>query len=414
MFIYYIISVLVCITAAFGYINERFIKWPATIGIMVLSLLFSLLLVVFGHVVPSWSAYFTKLMLDIDFEKVLMKVMLSFLLFAGAIHLDAGKLREQRWPILILATLGVAISALTVSFLVYQLFGLFGFSIPYIYCLLFGTLISPTDPISVIGILKRIGVPQSLELKIAGESLFNDGVGVVMFLTVLEVAIHGTGSFSLADTSLLFLREAGGGILFGLAAGYITSYLLSTIDNYNIELLLILNVVIGGYLLADLLHLSAPLAIIMAGIIIGTRSRKGELSESSLDYLNKFWELIDEIFNGVLFLLLGMGLIVIQIKFKVLVIGFIAVFVVLLGRWLAVVIPVTLLKAKIKFEPYAVTILTWGGLRGGLSVAMALSLPSGMYRSEFVQVTYIIVIFSVVVQGLTIGKLTQRLQSKAA
>jgi CPA1 family monovalent cation:H+ antiporter len=411
MAIYQIISVLILITAAFAYINHRWIKWPATIGIMALSLMFSLLMVIFGNLVPAWSGYITKLVGQINFEKVLMDVMLSFLLFAGAIHIDADKLKEQRWPVLVLATVGVAISTAIVSLLAYVIFGWFGISVPYIYCLLFGALISPTDPISVLGILKRVGVPKSLEMKIAGESLFNDGVGVVVFLTLLEIAAHGTENFSATGAAILFLREAGGGIIYGMLLGYASAFLMRTIDNYNVELLINLAVVTVGYQLANEMHISAPLAIIMAGIIIGTKSRQGALSPESIDTLGKFWELIDELFNAVLFLLMGMGLLVIKITPIILVIGGIMIFVVLLARWVAVWLPVKVLQYKIKFEPYAVTILTWGGLRGGLSVAMALSLPAHMYRSEFVLITYVVVVFSVIVQGLTIGKLTARLQS---
>lgn len=411
---YQTIAILLCITAMFAYINHRWIKWPATIGIMVLSMLFSILIVAYGQLAPQWSEGMVKLVSEINFEQVLMKIMLSFLLFAGAIHIDAGKLKQQRWPVLILATVGVGISAFLVSVMSYGVFNLFAVPMPYIYCLLFGALMSPTDPISVLGILKRVGIPKSLELKIAGESLFNDGVGVVVFLTILEMAANGIENTSAHSVLMLLLREAGGGIAFGLLSGYLVYGLIKSIDNYNVELLIMLALVTGGYLLADGLHVSAPLAIIVAGIIVGNKSKQGALSSESNDYIWKFWELMDEIFNAILFLLMGLGMMVIKISPVIVLIGLVMIVAVLLARYLSVLIPVALLRFKIKFEPYAVTILTWGGLRGGLSVAMALSLPAAMHRDTFVQITYIIVVFSVVIQGLTIGKLTARLQQRAA
>jgi CPA1 family monovalent cation:H+ antiporter len=281
---------------------------------------------------------------------------------------------------------------------------------PYIHCLLLGALISPTDPIAVMAILKKAGIPRSLELKIMGESLFNDGVGVVVFLTILEVASNGNGNFSPADTILLFFKEAGGGLLFGALMGYGAYFLLKSIDNYRVEVLITLAIVMCGYTLADHLHLSAPLAIIVTGIMVGTKGRTVALSATSWDYLGKFWDLIDEIFNAVLFLLIGLQMLVIKIHSTIMIIGCVMILVVLLARWFSVSLPVAVLRIKIKFEKNAVTILTWGGLRGGLSVAMALSLPQNMHRNELVLITYIIVIFSIIVQGLTIGKVASRLK----
>ena len=334
--------------------------------------------------------------------------MLSFLLFAGSLHIDAAKLRKEIWPVVILSTIGTFISTFLVSVMAYYLFQVFNFPIPYIYCLLFGALISPTDPIAVMGILKRVGIPKSLELKIAGESLFNDGVGVVIFLTILEIAANGMDKFSISNTAMLFLREAGGGIIFGGLTGYLAYFLIKSIDNYSIEVLITLTVVMCGYALADYLHLSGPLAIIIAGIIIGTKGKKEGFSDTTRDYLLKFWDMIDEIFNAVLFLLMGLEMLVIKIDSTIMLIGFIMIFVVLLARYLCVLFPVLVLKFWIKFEKNAIAMLTWGGVRGGLSVAMALSLPEAMHRNEFVLITYLIVVFSVIVQGLTIGKLAKR------
>jgi CPA1 family monovalent cation:H+ antiporter len=408
---YQIISILVLLAAVFAYVNDRWIKWPPTIGIMVLALFSSILIVILGYLVPVFSVQVLHIVSNIDFGQVLMKIMLSFLLFAGAIHIDAVKLRKEFWPVMTLATVGVFISAFLISAMSYYLFEVFQLPIPYIHCLLLGALISPTDPIAVMAILKKAGIPRSLELKIMGESLFNDGVGVVVFLTILEVASNGNGNFSPAGTILLFLKEAGGGLLFGALMGYVACFLLKSIDNYRVEVLITLAIVMCGYTLADQLHLSAPLAIIVTGIMVGTKGRTVALSATSWDYLGKFWDLIDEIFNAILFLLIGLQMLVIKIHSTIMIIGCVMILVVLLARWFSVSLPVAVLRIKIKFEKNAVTILTWGGLRGGLSVAMALSLPPNMHRNELVLITYIIVIFSIIVQGLTIGKVASRLKT---
>ena len=407
MAVYYIISILIFLTAVFAYVNERWIKWPATIGIMAIALLCSVLIAVTGKLVPAYTSYTRLLVANISFGPVLIKIMLGFLLFAGALHIDANKLNKEKWPIAVLATVGTFSSTFIVSVMAYYLFRIFNLQIPYICCLLFGGLISPTDPISVMGILKTAGIPQTLELKIAGESLFNDGVGVVIFLTIMEVAVNGTGSFSVGNTFLLFIREAVGGIVFGTILGYLAYLAIKSIDNYKVEVLITLTVVMCGYPMADYFHLSGPLAIIMAGIVIGTKVKEAGMSEISLDYLGKFWDLTDELFNAVLFLLMGMEMLVIKINLTIMAIGLIMILMVLFARYLSVAMPVTFLRLWIKFEKNAVLILTWGGLRGGLSVAMALSLPVAMYRDEFVLITYIIVVFSVIVQGLTIGKVAK-------
>jgi CPA1 family monovalent cation:H+ antiporter len=407
MAVYHIISILIFLTAIFAYVNDRWVKWPPTIGIMAIALIFSILIALSGLIVPQVSKKALTLISNINFEQVLMKIMLSFLLFAGALHIDANKLNKEKWPVFLLATAGTIISTFLVSIMAYYLFGIFNIPMPYICCLLFGALISPTDPIAVMGILKDAGIPKTLELKISGESLFNDGVGVVVFLTILKVAVNGIDKFSMSETAVLFLKEAGGGILFGSLLGYFAYLLMRSIDNYRVEVLITLAVVMCGYSLADYLHLSGPLAIIMAGIILGTKGRKEGLSEISRDYLSKFWDLTDEIFNALLFLLIGLQILVIKVNPIIMLIGGIMVLLVLLARYLSVVFPVMFLKLWITFEKNAVLILTWGGLRGGISVALALSLPLAMHRYDFVLITYIIVVFSIIVQGLTIGKVAK-------
>jgi CPA1 family monovalent cation:H+ antiporter len=406
-----ILTITIVLAAVFAYINHRWIKWPPTIGIMVLSLLSSLLLVAFGSSRSILSVKAIQLVSSIDFEDVLMNFMLSFLLFAGAIHIDAHKLRKERWPVIILATIGILISTFLVGFMVWGLFILVNFPIPFVYCLLFGALISPTDPIAVLGILKEAKIPASLELKISGESLFNDGVAVVIFISIAEVA--RSGDFSAADIGKLFLQEAIGALLFGFLLGYLGYWALKSIDDYKVEVLMTLAIVMGGYFVAGHLHVSGPLAMVVSGIIIGNKAKQEGMSPLTRDYLGKFWEMIDEILNAVLFLLIGFEMLVIKITSPILIVGSLCILIVLLARWVSVLIPVFLLRHKISFEKHAVAILTWGGLRGGISVALALSLGKNMYRDQFVLITYIIVVFSILVQGLTIGKLTNKLLVKA-
>jgi CPA1 family monovalent cation:H+ antiporter len=404
-----ILTITIVLAALFAYINQRFIKWPPTIGIMALSLISSIFLATLGSR-SMLSDKAVQLANSVDFQDVLINFMLSFLLFAGAIHIDAVKLRKERWPIILLATLGILISTFLTGILVWYIFRLFSLPIPFIYCLLFGSLISPTDPIAVLAILKDAKIPASLELTIYGESLFNDGVAVVIFITIAEVARSGNGDFSIITASKLFLREAIGGLVFGGLVGYIGYLALRSIDDYKVEVLITLAIVMGGYFTAGLLHISGPLAMVVAGIVTGNKTKEGVLSVQSRDYLGKFWELIDEILNAILFLLIGLEMLIIKVNVTGLIIGVICIAITLFARWVSVIFPVSLLRFTIKFEKNAVAVLTWGGLRGGLSVAMALSLGTGMHRDEFVLITYMIVVFSIIVQGLTIGKLARKLQ----
>lgn len=392
--------------AVFSFINHRFIKWPPTIGIMVLSLGSSLLLVLSEHIFPAVHQYAVDTVGSIDFHTLLMRMMLGFMLFAGGFHLDARRLAEHKWPVLVLATVGILISTFLVGGTFFLLFSLFGIPIPFIYCLLFGSLISPTDPIAVLAILKRAGVPESLEIKIAGESLFNDGVAVVLFTSIMQVAMSTNGQVDMGGITLLFLKEAVGGAILGAVLGYGGYLLLKSIDDYKVEVLITLAIVMGGYALAEKLHVSGPLAMVAAGIVTGFVGHKA-FSDETQEYVEKFWTLIDEILNAVLFLLIGFEILVINKEPVVLAIGCIGIVAVLLARWIAVAMPVLVLRRWLPFERHAIALLTWGGLRGGLSVAMALSLPVTMYRDTFVSITYVIVVFSIIVQGLTIGKLAK-------
>lgn len=410
MHLYTLLTILVSVTALFAYLNYRFIRLPTTIGIMILAMASSLGAVALGAAFPVVKSTLTEVVLSLDFERLLMDVLLSFLLFAGAIHINAAQLRKQKHPIIALASFGVLISTGLIGGGMFGLFRLFGQDVPFIYCLLFGALISPTDPVAVLGILKRTKVPHSLELKIAGESLFNDGVGVVVFISILHAAQQGISPTSPLDIGWLFLKEAGGGLLLGAGLGYLGFYLVRSIDQYGIEVLITLALVMGGYTLAGVVHVSGPLAMVVAGIITGKKAHEGAVSDITRDYLGKFWELIDEILNAVLFLLIGLEMVVVHTDGSTVVIGCLAIGLALLARWISVRIPIMLLRHRALLERGAVPMLVWGGLRGGISVAMSLSLPEEAGRERFVTITYIIVVFSILMQGLTVGRLARRLR----
>jgi CPA1 family monovalent cation:H+ antiporter len=408
MSFYPLLSVLILLAAIFSYVNYKLIKWPQTIGIMILSLLSSLLIVFLGPHSATLEIV-GKGVAGIDFNTILMKIMLGFLLFAGGFHIDASCLREQGLPVIVLSTVGTILSTFIVGGLAYYTLQAFGYPIPFIHCLLFGAIISPTDPIAVLGILKSAKIPHSLELKIAGESLFNDGVAIVIFLTVLELATSPGQPVSVASISFLFLKEAVGGVVYGLLLGWVGNIVLRTLDNYQVEILITIAIVMAGYSFADVLHVSGPLAMVVTGLVTGNAGKKHAMSEQTRDYLSKFWELVDEILNAVLFMLIGLEMLIVRIDHPILLIGVLMIFIVLLARWVSVLVPLSLLRKWVAFEKHATLILTWGGLRGGISVALALSLPSAFHRDEFVSVTYIIVIFSIIVQGLTIGRLARKL-----
>ncbi|MEO6188456.1 MAG: sodium:proton antiporter [Ginsengibacter sp.] len=413
MEIYNIITLIIVLAAIFGYVNFRFIKLPGTIGIMLISVVASLVVIGLGRISSQFFAETTRMLGTIDFHTALMKVMLSFLLFAGGIHIDAKKLKSERASIITFATVSVIISTFIVGTLMYGAIHLFGLSVNYLYCLLFGALISPTDPIAAMGILRKARIPSSLEIKINGESLFNDGVGVVSFTILLAIANLGIENTSVWGIIWLFIKEAGGGLIFGYVLGYIGFWALRTIDNYIVETMVTLAIVMGGYFLAEKLQISGPLAMVMAGIITGNKSLDQVVSDTTRDYIGKFWEMIDEVMNAILFLLIGFEMLIVPFNMTLLWLGCLAILIVLFGRLLAVSIPIMFLRYKKNpFDRKTIPILTWGGLRGGISVALALSVPKYMYGEMFVSITYIVVIFSIVVQGLTIGKFAQKLAEK--
>lgn len=399
-----IIAILISLTALFSYLNFRYLRLPTTIGVMLISLLFSISLILLGQVGLDFTRQAETILGRIDFDETLMQGMLSYLLFAGALHVNLEDLARQKWLIGILATIGVVLSTFIIGSLVWLCFGWLDMQLPYIYCLLFGALISPTDPIAVLAILRSAGAPKSLETKITGESLFNDGVGVVVFILIAGIATGGE-DISAGSVIALFIEEAIGGLIFGLLLGFIIYRLLSRVDNYQVEILLTLALVTGGYALATAIHVSGPIAIVIAGLMIGNQGRLLAMSDLTRERLDTFWELIDEILNAVLFVLIGMEVLIIQMNMNLFAGGLLAVFIVLLARFISAGVPVAIMRKYREFSPHAIKLLTWGGLRGGISVALALSLPPGPEREVILTVTYFVVIFSILVQGLTIGKL---------
>lgn len=401
-----ITSILITVSALFAYVNYRTLKLPTTIGIMVCSLVFSLLLVVLGNLgYGDAERIASEIIGQIEFDTTLLNGMLGFLLFAGAMHINLDQLLERKWTIGLLASFGVITSMFLVAGGSYYLFRLFGYEVPFIFCLLFGSLISPTDPIAVMGILKTAGASKSLEIKIAGESLFNDGVAIVVFLAIFGMAVNGD-AFDPKHIALLFVQEAFGGALFGFACGWVVLRMLKRVDNYQVEILLTLALVSGGATAAAGLHLSAPIAVVVAGLMIGNHGRRDAMSSKTVQHLDTFWELIDEILNAILFLIIGLEIMVLSLDFQMWFAGLVMAVMVLCARLISVGIPVNILrKMNREFHPHAVKILTWGGLRGGISVALALSIPAGPERDLIVAVTYVIVLLSILVQGLSIGKL---------
>ena len=403
------------ITALLAWFNHRFVRLPTTIGVMVIALLLSLLIVALdlAGVGGALRQYEESLLRSINFSDVLMQGMLSLLLFAGALHVNLGELKAQRWSVAGLALVGTLLSTLLVGFGLWYALAWMGLPLALGYCLVFGALISPTDPIAVMGILKSAGAPKQLELVIAGESLFNDGVGVVIFAVLVEMLASGVPPTPQA-AGMLLLRDAGGGIVFGAALGFLTYTLLKSVDNYQVEVLLTLAAVTGGYALANHLHVSGPLAMVVTGLIVGNFGRADAMSDVTRRYVDMFWELIDEILNAVLFVLIGMEVLLVSISSSLLAAGGVAIVVTLAARWLSVGLPMSALGARLGLPAGSWRVLTWGGLRGGISVALALSLPAGPERDTILTLTYCVVVSSILVQGLTIGRVVRASMRGAA
>jgi CPA1 family monovalent cation:H+ antiporter len=411
---YEIASVLIVFSALFGYINVKFLKLPITIGLMLITIVFTIIIVAIGQFDDTLLLREKALISQIDFKTVLLDIMLSFLLFAGALHTNFNQLKIQRWPVFVFATLGVLVSTFLVGILTFYVLQILGLDVAFIYCLLFGALISPTDPIAVLGILKKAGAPKKLETKIVGESLFNDGVGVVVFLTIFAIAAKPEAAIELNEIAKLFGQEVLGGVALGLILGYITYKLLKSIDDYEVEVIITMATVMGGSLLAHHWHLSAPLAMVTAGLIVGNDTvRKNSMSDITEIYVDKFWELVDVLLNTVLFVMIGMEMLVLTFRFDYILAGVIAIPLVLLSRYVSLWLPIKFFDKRLEFVKHTNLIMTWGGLRGGISIALALSLTPEMYRELFLVITYIIVVFSIIGQGLTVGPVIKRLSKDA-
>jgi CPA1 family monovalent cation:H+ antiporter len=433
-----IAALLLVLSAVLSWFNRAYLKLPHTIGLLVMALVTSFLIIALNAVIPDLQVYetLTGAIGQIDFNETLMKGMLGFLLFAGALHVDFAKLKSAKWSIGLMATFGVVLSTFIVGTGFWLLAGAFNVELPYIWALVFGALISPTDPVAVLSILKTVKMPKSLETKIAGESLFNDGVGVVIFTLILAIATGGVTAHAMLDQTLLagplmaatpsgganigvfdvielFMVDAVGGGLLGLIAGWVGYHMMEKIDEAAIEILISLALVAGTYAIAqriDILghHLSGPIAVVVAGLMIGNRGAAFAMSDKTRTALFGFWEMIDEILNSVLFLLIGLELLVLGLSPQFGLITLLAIPLVLMARLCAVFVPMKTLGTFKTFTQGAIPVLTWGGVRGGISVALALSLPDNEYKPLILTATYGIVIFSIIVQGLTIKKVVEK------
>jgi CPA1 family monovalent cation:H+ antiporter len=412
MDIFELSAALLSLAALFSFLNYHFFRLPTTIGLMLYSLLLSLAIIGIGAYYPEFRERVAGSVKQVDFDETLLHGLLGFLLFAGSLHINLNEL-SRHWVLIgLLISVGVIISTVLVGALTYGACALLGLEVRFIYCLLFGALISPTDPIAVLGLLRQMGAPKELGIKIAGESLFNDGIGVVVFLGLLEAARSEHG-FDLPHLGELFLYEAVGGAVFGLILGSIVFWMLRSVENYSVEVLLSLALAAGGYALAMRLHLSGPIAMVIAGLLIGNQGRKYAMSPTTVEHLDLFWELIDEILNAVLFVLIGLEILVLEFQLSYIWLGLLLIPVTLACRAIAVAGPVAMLHAR-ESTMGLIKILTWGGLRGGISVALALSISSTVRgepvpeRDVIIAATYIVVLFSILVQGLTVKHLVRR------
>jgi CPA1 family monovalent cation:H+ antiporter len=413
-----IAAMLVGLSAIFGYINYRLLRLPHTIGLVLIALFASLVLIVIELLSPQTDLLeiVTGVLQQIDFPETVMRGMLSFLLFAGAMHVDFSVFRSRATAIALMATLGVLMSTFIIGWATWMLLNLFGINTPFIWALVFGALISPTDPVAVLGLFKTVDVPETLQAKMAGESLFNDGVGVVIFMVVVAIAAGGThgAEMGVLEVAKLFLTEALGGALLGLLAGYIAYRMMHKVDEHNIEVLITLAVVMVTYAVALRLHMSGPIAMVIAGLFIGNKGMRYAVSENTRDYLRKFWSLIDEILNSILFLLIGLEVLVIAQRFDHVGVALLLIPVTLAARWISVFVPISISSRWTELTRGAVPILTWGGLRGGIAVALALSLPANEYKPTILTITYAVVLFSIIVQGLTIKPLVERIVARGS
>jgi CPA1 family monovalent cation:H+ antiporter len=410
MQIFILFSVLISLAAGFSYLNVRFVKLPSGISLMLMGTLVALGVIVIGQFSSTFSQAISEQLALIDFSEFLLGILLSFLLFAGSLHVHLDDLKKSAKSITVFAVAGTLLSTFIVGFALFYLFQLLAYDMPLIYCLLLGALISPTDPIAVIGILKKANLSKKIETNIVGESLFNDGIGVVIFATLLQIATVGSEQFGIQEISLLFLEEAVGGLIAGLVIGYVGYRLMKSIDHFQTEILISLAMVMGGYVLCHSIHVSGPLAMVVAGIMTGNRGKALAMSDTTRDYLGKFWEVTDEVLNAILFMLIGLEIVIVKFQASYLVAGLLAALLIVIARFVSLYVPSRLFGLRKELSIKTLSIMTWGGLRGGISIALALSLPAGGHKDIIVSVTFVIVLFSILVQGLSIEKLIKTLE----
>lgn len=404
MDLFFIIALLVIISATYSYINARFIKLPGTIGIVSLAIGVSILVLIIDKANPRASKYLTSLAKNIDFSRTVLNIMLGFLLFAGSFNLNVKKLKREMRPVLVLSTIGVILSTAVFGTLFYFIAPVFHIYVPLVYCLLFGALVSPTDPVAVGAIIKGSRLPPHLETIISGESLFNDGVGLVLFITLLEVTESGIKDINFANSVILVVREVFGGIMLGIIFGFLAFRLMRSITDFQTIVLVSLSLVMSISLVGSYFHLSIPLAVVSAGLFAGNRSINLDDHEHSHQALERFWQLVDELLNTILFVMIGLQMVNFPFLNNYWTTGSLAIILILMARWASIMLPLTFLRHKLNANYSNVKILTWAGLRGGISIALALSLPHTKYRELILAGSYFIVIFSIIVQGLTLNR----------
>jgi CPA1 family monovalent cation:H+ antiporter len=404
MHLFLIIALLVIVSAIYSYINTRWLKLPGTIGIMTLAIAGSVATLIIDRLNPSVADYLTVLAKNINFSTLVLNIMLGFLLFASAFNLDTRKLKKEMRPVFILSTLGVIISTAIFGTLLYWVTGLIDIKVPYIYCLLFGALVSPTDPVAVSAIITGSKLPNNLETIISGESLFNDGIGLVLFITLLEITQSGNDKVDFAKAAILFVQEVFGGIAFGAVTGYLAFRLMKSIDDFQTIVLVSLALVMINSLTASYLHFSIPLSVVTAGLFAGGRSINVDNKDHSHQALEKFWKLIDEMLNTMLFVMIGLQMVNVTFISNYWITGLIGIIVLLAARWASIMLPLTFLRRSLNINYGSINILTWAGLRGGISIALALALPVSPHRHFILAGTYFIVIFSIIIQGLTLNR----------
>lgn len=412
MELFVLFSILITLAAFFSYINVRLLQLPSGISLMLMGAMVALGVIALGQISPGFAQLVEERLTLIDFSEFLLGILLSFLLFAGSLHVHLDDLRKSAKSIASFALIGTVLSTFIVGYGFHSLMQFFGEPIPILYCLLLGALISPTDPIAVMGILKKANLSRVVETNIVGESLFNDGIGVVIFATLLQIASVGIENFGVVEISWLFVQEAVGGIIAGSLIGFAGYKLMKSIDHFQTEILISLAMVMGGYSLCHYLHVSGPLAMVVAGIMTGNRGKQLAMSDITRDYLGKFWEVTDEILNAILFMLIGLEIVTVDFEGHYIFLGIITALMIVAARYISLFFTASVFRFIKDLGPGTLKIMTWGGLRGGISIALALSLPANPYKNVIVSVTFVVVLFSILIQGFTVGALIKKLSEK--